>query len=127
LALITDRDVADIKSALEELAPYTEEPITYKQYSHTNTGDPVQGISAEPVYVEDPDTTSANVEALSVEEIAVSGGRYVLGDMLFTVRRNTEPSYQDRIVYDGATWKPKSIGKMFLREVLWWEIRAGKE
>ncbi len=127
MTLIGQKDIDLIKEALEELAPYTEEPIIYKQFDYIAQGDPVQGIPNETIYAVDTRVTSATAEDLSVEEIAVSGGLYVVGDMLFTLRRAAEPSYQDRIVYDDFTWKPISISKVFLGEVLWWEIKARKE
>ena len=125
MALITPKDIADIKAALVELAPVTEEPITYKRFDHMADGDPVMGTPSAPVYVDS--ATTAGIRELSVEEVAVSGGAYILGDIEFSVRMEQPPSYQDRLVYNALTWKPKSINKVFLSEVLWWEIRAGKE
>jgi len=125
MALITDKDIADIKAALIELAPYTEVPIVYKRFDHIDTGDPVMGKPDEAVYI-DVETT-AMVENLTAEDIAVSAGYYLLGDMEFTIRMEQEPSDQDRIQYQDAIWNPKRIDKMFLGEVLWWEIRARKE
>jgi len=125
MPLINQKDIDDIKAALAEMAPFTEEPITYRTYTGTTSGDPVAGTSDTPNYTDTSET--AIVQELSVEEVAVSGGVYVLGDMEFSIRRTTRPAYQDRIVYADATWKPKSIKSVFLGEVLWWEVRAGRE
>ena len=125
MALITQKDVNAIKAALEELAPFTEEPITYRKYDHTEPGDPVIGAPAQDVFVDT--STTASVRELTLEEVQVSGGAYLLGDREFTIRMLANPDYRDRIVYAGTSYKPKSIGKMFLGEVLWWEVRAGKE
>lgn len=125
MPLITQKDVDDIKAAMAELAPFTEEPIIYRTYTGTTPGDPVLGTPDTPNYTDTEETAGAR--DLTVEEVAVSGGVYVLGDMEFTCRRVAEPKYDDRIVYNGSTWKPKDIDKTFLGEVLWWEVRAGKE
>lgn len=125
MPLLSQKDVNDIKAALAEIAPFTEEPITYRKYDHTEPGDPILGTSPVDVYVDTQ--TTAGVRELTLEEVQVSGGAYLLGDMEFTIRIEVPPSYRDRLVYAGTTYKPKSIGKMFLGEVLWWEIRAGKE
>lgn len=125
MPLLTQKDIDDIKAAMAELAPFTEEPITYRTYTGTTPGDPVMGTPDTPNY--DDTAETAIVQELSIEEVAVSGGVYVLGDVEFTVRRATKPAYEDRIIYDGKTWKPKSINKVFLGEVLWWEVRAGRE
>ena len=125
MALITQKDVDDIKGTLAELAPFTEEPITYRTFTEMIPGDPVLGTPDTPGYADTAET--AGVRELSLEEVQVSGGAYVLGDVEFTVRRQTKPKYEDRIAYGGSSYKPKSIGKLFLGEVLWWEIKAGKE
>lgn len=125
MALITQKDVEDIKAALAEIAPFTEEPITYRKYDHTNPGDPVLGSPTVDVYIDT--ATTASVRELTLEEVQVSGGAYLLGDREFTIRMQANPDYRDRIVYAGTSYKPKSIGKMFLGEILWLEIRAGKE
>ena len=125
MALITPKDIADIKGTLAELAPYTEEPIVYKRFDHIDAGDPVMGKPDEAVYISTE--TTAMVENLTAEEIANSAGYYLLGDLEFTIRMEQEPSDQDRIQYQGFIWSPKHIDKMFLGEVLWWEIRARKE
>jgi hypothetical protein len=125
MPLITQKDVDDIKTAMAELAPFTEEPITYRTYTSTTPGDPVLGTPDTPNYTDTAETAGAR--DLTVEEVAVSGGVYVMGDMEFTTRRTTKPEYADRIVYQGDTFRPKDIDKTFLGEVLWWEVRAGKE
>lgn len=125
MPLITQKDIDDIKAAMAELAPFTEEPVTYRTYTGITPGDPVLGTPDTPVYHDTSETAMAR--DLTVEEVAVSGGLYILGDMEFSIRRATKPTYQDRIVYGGATWKPKSIRSVFLGEVLWWEVRAGRE
>ena len=127
MVLITEKDIADIKAALVELAPFTEEPIIYKQFDRIEQGDPVLGRPDTLIFTEDSTVASAMVKPLTVEEVLVSGGYYVMGDMEFSIRRTTQPAYQDRIVYGGATWKPKGINPVYLGEVLWWEVRVGKE
>jgi len=125
MALITDKDIADIKAALVELAPYTEEPVVYKQYDHMDDGDPVMGTPDTPVYISDDKT--AMIRNLTVEEVSNSVGVYLFGDMEFSVRMDDEPKFKDLIHYQGANWNPKTINKVFLGEVLWWEIRARRE
>jgi len=125
MPLITQKDVDDIKAAMEELAPFTEEPITYRTYTGMTEGDPVHGIPAQPTYTDTAET--AMTRNLSAEEVQKSGGYYILGDMEFTIRREVKPEYEDRIIYGGLTWKPKKIDKTFLVEVLWWEVKAGRE
>lgn len=125
MTLITQKDVDDIKGTLAELAPFTEEPITYRTFTEMIPGDPVLGTPDTPDYTDTAET--AQVRELNLEEVHVSGGAYVLGDVEFTTRRETKPEHEDRIVYNGSSYKPKSINKMFLGEVLWWEVKAGKE
>jgi hypothetical protein len=127
MALISQKDVEEIKAALGELASFTEESITYRRYMHTEHGDPVVGTPDTFIYEDDSAVTSATVRELTLKEVQVSGGAYVLGDVEFTVRATSAPAYADRIVYNGANWKPKEIKHFWLREVLWWEIIAGKE
>lgn len=125
MVLITDKDVADIKAALEDIAPYVEEPITYRRRTGIMPGDPAHGEPDTPQY--DNQARAAVVRKLTLEEITISGGAYELGDLEFTIRMDQEPAYEDRIVYNGRTFRPKSIGKLYLKEVLWWDVRAGKE
>lgn len=124
MSLLTQKDIDDIKAAMAELAPFTEEPITYRTYTGTTEGDPVLGTPDTPNYTDTPET--AGTRDLSLEEVVVSGGVYVMGDMEFTCRRAVKPAYEDRIVYDGFTWKPKDIDKLYLGEVLWWVVVARK-
>lgn len=125
MPLITQKDVDDIKAAMVELAPFTEEAIIYRTYTGTTPGDPVHGTPDTPNYTDTEETSM--VRELTVEEVQVSGGAYVLGDMEFIIRREVQPEYEDRIVYGGLTWKPKSIDKTYLGEALWWEVKAGRE
>lgn len=125
MPLINQKDIDDIKAAMAELAPFTEEPITYRTFTGMTPGDLAAGVPDAPNFIDTVET--AIVQELSIEEVAVSGGVYVLGDMEFSIRRVVQPAYNDRIVYGGITWKPKSIRKVFLGEVLWWEVRAGRE
>lgn len=125
MPLLTQKDIDDLKAAMAELAPFTEEPIVYKKYTGMTPGDPLVGTPATPIYTLADST--AMVRDLTVEEIAVSGGKYILGDMEFSIRTATQPAYDDRIVYNGLIWKPKKINPVYLGEALWWEIKAGKE
>lgn len=125
MPLLTQNDIDDIKAAMVELAPFTEEPITYRTFTSMTPGDPVLGTPDTPNYTDTAET--AGVRELSLEEVTVSGGAYVMGDMEFTCRRAVKPAYEDRIAYGGDTWKPKSIRHVYLGEVLWWEVKAGKE
>ncbi|HBX22669.1 MAG TPA: hypothetical protein DEF34_03375 [Desulfotomaculum sp.] len=125
MALITQKDVDDIKAAMAELAPFTEEPITYRTFTGMTAGDSVHGTPETPNYTDTNET--AMTRNLTAEEVQKSGGYYIIGDMEFTIRRETEPQYEDRIVCGGLTWKPKKIDKTFLGEVLWWEVKARRE
>lgn len=125
MPLVTQKDIDDIKAAMVELAPFTEEPITYRTYTGMTPGDPALGTPDTPNYTDSSITAIAR--ELTVEEVQVSGGVYILGDMEFTIRTATEPKYGDRISYKGATWKPKEINHTWLGEVLFWEVRAGRE
>lgn len=143
MPVITDRDIADIKAVLSEVAPYIEEPATYRRYLGLTEGNPVLGIPAQPSYESLAITLQAR--ELSLEEVMVSGGTYVMGDVEFTVRKDQAPGqlwdqnltgaieetallpdHPDRIVWNNAAYRPKSIRHMWLGEVLWWEIRAGR-
>lgn len=119
---ITDK----LNKSLDKYWPILAEPITYRTYTSMSEGDPILGTPAEPQYTDDS-TATAIARELTVEEVHVSGGVYVLGDMEFTVRDITEPKYDDRITYGGAAWKPKEINHTWLGEVIFYEIRAGRE
>lgn len=124
--MLNQDDLGYMRECLDGIAPDVEEPVTYKRYDHTDPGDPVEGTPDTPVYVDSAIT--AAVRELTLEEIQVSGGAYVLGDMEFKIRQpalSAAPVYADRIVYAGATYKPKSIGHSFLGGVIGWKIRAG--
>lgn len=125
MALLTQKDIDGIKAAMAELAPFTEEPIIYRTYIGMTPGDPALGTPDTPNYTDTEETAGAR--ELTLEEVTVSGGAYVMGDMEFTTRRTTEPKYEDRIVYAGTSYKPKEINHIWLGEVLFWEIRAGRE
>ena len=109
------------------MASDVEEAVTYKRYINTTPGDSVAGI---------PDTDnyetldiSASVRELTLKEIQVSGGVYVMGDMEFKIRQTKltlAPAYADHLVYDGANYKPKNISHSFLAGIIGWTIRAGK-
>lgn len=121
-------DLAYIQECLDDVAPDTEEAVTYKQYDYTEPGDPVLGTPDTPVYNDLAITATAR--ELTIEEIQVSGGAYVLGDMEFKIRQTAltaAPAYADRIIYDGATYKPKNINHSFLGGVIGWGVRAGKQ
>ncbi|MCG8401371.1 MAG: hypothetical protein MJA84_07210 [Firmicutes bacterium] len=125
MTLLSQKDVDEIKAAMAELAPFTEEAITYRTFTGMTPGDPVHGTPEIPNYTDTSET--AMTRNLTAEEVQTSGGAYVMGDMEFTTRRTTKPEFEDRIVYGGLTWKPKKIDKMYLGEVLWWEVKAGRE
>lgn len=125
MTLLTQKDIDDIKAAMVELAPFTEEPITYRTYTGITPGDSALGTPDTPNYTNTDETAGAR--ELTLEEVTASGGAYVMGDMEFTTRRATEPKYEDRIVYDGVSYKPKEIKHTWLSEVLWWEVRARRE
>lgn len=125
MSLLSQKDVDDIKAALTELAPFTEEPIVYKRFTSIVEGDPVMGRPDQMVY--DSLNITAMTRDLTVEEIAVSAGYYLVGDIEFSIRTDMVPDTKDSIIFEGFTWKPKKINKVFLGEVLWWEITARKE
>jgi hypothetical protein len=127
MALLTQKDIDGIKEALNDLAPFIEEPIVYRRYDHTEAGDPTLGTSDRFIFTDDPSVFSAIVNELTLKEVQVSGGVYLLGDLEFIIRRTAQPAYEDRIVYGGNTWKPVEIKHLWLKEVLWWEIVARKE
>jgi hypothetical protein len=127
MALISKKDIEEIKAVLGELATFVEEAIIYRRYVLTEQGNPVEGTPDEFIYENDPSITSATSRELTLKEVQVSGGTYILGDMEFTIRTVVAPAYADRIIYNDASWKPKEIKHFWLQEVLWWEIIAGKE
>lgn len=124
--MLDSDDLAYMRECLDDVAADMEEAVTYKRYDHTEPGDPILGTPDTPIYVDS--ATTAVVRELTLEEIQVSGGAYVLGDMEFKIRQtalSVTPAYADRIVYDGATYKPKSIKHSFLGGVIGWTVRAG--
>lgn len=126
--MLDSDDLAYIRECMDDVSPDAEEGITYKQYDHTEEGDPVLGTPDTPVYNDLVITAAAR--ELTIEEIQVSGGAYVLGDMEFKIRQtalSAKPAYGDRIIYDGDTYKPKSIKHSFLGGIIGWNVRAGKE
>lgn len=128
MGLLDSADVDFIRECLDDVASDVEQDITYKRYISTKAGDPVFGTPDTPVYTDTE--IAASVRDLTLEEIQVSGGVYVLGDMEFKIRQTalaSPPAYADRIIYAGATFKPKSIGHSFLGGVVGWKIRAGKQ
>lgn len=125
MSLISQKDIDDIKSALVELAPYTEEPIVFKRFDHIIEGNSVMGKPDQAFY--DSLNITAMIRDLTVEDIAKSAGFYLMGDTEFSIRTTLIPSTNDRIEHNGFIWKPKKIEKVFLGEVLWWEITARKE
>ncbi|MHB1418476.1 MAG: hypothetical protein ACYCX4_02650 [Bacillota bacterium] len=126
MGLLSSDDVDYMRTCLNDVAADVEEAITYKQFTSMTAGNPVMGTPDTPNY------TSLNVTAtareLSLEEIKVSGGVYVLGDMEFKIRSSVvaAPAYADRIVYSGSTYKPKSINHVYLGGLLSWTVRAEK-
>lgn len=143
MPIITDRDIADIKGALAELAPYIEEPAIYRRYLGLTEGNPVLGIPAQPNY--ESVAIALQARELTLEDVMVSGGAYVMGDVEFTIRKDQAPGqlwdqnltgaigedsllpdHPDRIVWNSAAYRPKSIKHLWLGGVLWWEIRAGR-
>jgi len=128
VGLLDSADVDFIRECLDDVSSDVEQDITYKRYSSVTPGDPVFGTPDTPDYV-DAEIT-ASLRELTLEEIQVSGGVYVLGDMEFKIRQAalaSDPAYADRITYAGATFKPKSISHSFLGGVIGWKIRAGKQ
>lgn len=125
--LITEQDIQDLKNDLIDLADVVEEPIVYQMYIGMTAGNQVKGQAAQPNYSPDPNVTSAMIERLTLEQVQVSGGAYELGDVQFTIRRTTKPSYDDRIDYDGARYRPKDMDRLYLKETIWWEILGRKE
>ncbi|GEM_PF-2330196 len=126
--MLDSDDLTYIQECLDDVSLDTEEEVTYKRYVSTTPGDPAMGTPDAPVYNDIAITASAR--ELSLEEVKVSGGVYVLGDMQFKLRQTvlvTQPAYTDRIVYSDATYKPKSITHSFLGGVIGWTIRAGKQ
>lgn len=141
--MLNSDDIEYIHKSLNEIASDIEESIIYRKYINTTTGDHVLGT---------PDTSNYNdynitarVRMLTLEEIQVSGGVYVLGDMKFIIRKKDwmqwdiyltgahdpslptiKPDYPDRIRYNGVTYKPKSYSHMWLGGVLWYKVKAGK-
>lgn len=124
--LIDQTDIDDINADLADVAEFTEEPITYKQYTGITKGDQVEGTADTPDYVPDPTVPTAAVRDLTVEEIAVSGGRYEMGDLMIKVRRALKPDYKDRIECRGSEWEPKRISPPPLKGVLLWTVIARK-
>lgn len=126
--MLTSDDLTYVRECLDDVATDVEEAVTYKRYDHTEPGDPILGTPDTPVYVDSAITAAAR--ELTIEEVQVSGGAYVLGDMEFKIRQTVLlviPAYADRVIYDGATYKPKSIKHTFLRGVIGWTVRAGIE
>ncbi|ATW24163.1 hypothetical protein [Candidatus Formimonas warabiya] len=141
--MITTDDMDFIRECLSDVAGDVEESIVYKKYLNTTPGDQVMGIPDTPNY-ESFDIT-ARVRALTLEEIQVSGGAYIFGDVEFKIRKQDwmqwdlnltggydpesstiRPDYPDRIIYDGLTYKPKSYSHAWLGGVLWYKVKAGK-
>lgn len=130
MGLLETDDVDFICECLGDIDTDVEEPITYKRYLSTTAGDPVMGTPGTPNY--DDAEITASVRALTLEEIQVSGGVYVLGDVEFDIRLQptifeTAPAYADRIVYAGDTYKPKRIDPVHLGGLIGWTVKAGKK
>ena len=128
MGLLDSSDLTYIRECLDDVAADVEEAVTYRRYDHTNPGDPILGTPDTPVYVDSAIT--AAVREVTLEEVQVSGGAYVLGDMEFKFRQtalSSPPTYADRIVYSGAIYKPKSINHSFLGRAIDYTVKAGKE
>lgn len=122
--MLTSSDVDYIRQALVDIAPDVEQAITYRRYDHTEPGDPVLGIPPQDVYVDE--SVTAAVRELTVEEIQVSAGAFTFGDLEFVVRRETADA-RDRIVYQGQTWIPVELRRIYLGDILGWKMRCRRE
>jgi len=122
--VLTDNDMQYIKDCLQEIAPDTEQPIIYRQYTGTVQGDEALGEEDQHNYSDL--STTAEVREITLEEISQSGGTLVLGDVEFVIRLVQPPRYDDRIVWDGDTYRPKSIKKIWLKEALAWKVVGTK-
>ncbi len=128
MGLLDSADVDYIRECLGDIASDVEEAITYKRYTGTVAGDPIAGTPDSYNYTNQ--ATTAISRELTLKEVTVSGGAYVLGDMEFKFREaalSSAPDYPDRIVYGGATFKPKSIEHSYLGGLLGWKVIAGKQ
>lgn len=122
--MLTSSDVDYIRQTLADIAPDVEQAITYRRYDHTEPGDPVLGIPPQDVYVDE--SVTAAVRELTVEEIQVSAGAFTFGDLEFVVRRETADA-RDRIVYQGQTWIPVELRRIYLGDILGWKMRCRRE
>ena len=121
--MLTPEDLATIQADLVSLAADAEQTITYKRYTGTTGGDPALGIAPTDSYTDE--VTTARVREIDLEEAEKSGGKLVLGDVEFVVRR-TSASYRDRLVWNGYTYQPKQIAQIWLGGLLGYVIKAGK-
>lgn len=126
--MLDTNDLAYIRKCFDDIAPDTEEPITYRRYLSTTPGDQILGTTDTPNY--DDLSITATVRDLSLEEVQASAGVYVLGDVEIKIRQTAlanQPAYADRIIYSGANYKPKRINGSYLGGVINWTVRAGKK
>ena len=141
--MLDSSDMEYMSECLDDISPEIEEEVTYRRFDHIEPGDSIAGIPDTVVYNEFG--IKASVRELTLREVQVSGGVYVLGDMQFFVRNRDwmqvdvnatggydpsittpKPDYQDLIVYCGSQYKPKNIGHSYLGSIIGWTVRASK-
>lgn len=126
--MLTAADIDTIRADFDDIGPDIETGITYRRYTGITPGDTVLGTPDKATYTDLP--INVSIRELTLEEISVSGGAYVLGDIECKIRQTVlenQPDYNDRIVYAGASFRPKSISPVSLGGVLYWKVRAGRE
>jgi hypothetical protein len=124
--MLSDRQIARIKTILNSTASRIQHEIIYKVYSATTKGDKASGTSDTIQYTVDPNVTTAFTRDVSFRELQESAGKYLVGDVEFMLLRETPPDYDVRIVREGLTFKPVTIGEEVIRGLGLWPIMARK-
>ena len=120
--MLTSEDVDYIRECLADVAGDVEAPITYRTFTGREAGDAALGVPDELTF-EDEETTAC-VRELSLQQVALAGGRYELGDIEATIRRGTAPAYGDRLAWGGREFEVAEVREVRLGAVVAWRVRC---
>lgn len=126
--MLRAEDMAFMQQMLAQGAPAAEEPVTYRKYAGTTTGDRAGGTPETPVYDPPAGTQiTAVVNPVSLTVQASLGGRTVAGDVVLMIRTTVltaKPGAQDRIDWAGGQYEPLRITAGTLLGALFWIVRC---
>jgi hypothetical protein len=126
--VLTDADRAFMTRMTDLAAPLAEDTIIYLRYAGIQTGDRAAGVPERPVY--DPPNGTALSAVVNTADIAnedLTGGRVLIGDVVFQIRLSVlsdEPSRDDRIKWANGIYEPIRIQDARAGASLFWVVRC---